>query len=58
LNNLTYLLQIWYRDGGRILPAYNSQMTHKWAWLGSPDQFRNIGTPYNWQNIKGKLHVY
>ena len=22
LNNLTYLLQIWYEDGGRILPAY------------------------------------
>jgi len=25
LNNMTYLLQIWYRDGGRILPAYEPQ---------------------------------
>jgi len=25
LNNLTYLLQIWYKDGGRIFPAYEPQ---------------------------------
>jgi len=25
LNKLTYLLQIWYRDGGHILPAYEPQ---------------------------------
>ena len=25
---------------------------------GHLTQFRNFGTPYNWQNIKGKLQVY
>jgi len=25
LNKLTYLLQIWYRDAGQILPVYEPQ---------------------------------
>jgi len=36
----------------------NLKMTPKWAWPGSPDQFRNFGTPHNWQNIKGELQIH
>jgi len=48
-----------YRDGGQILPAYESQMTPKWAWSGSRDPLSKFWDPlYNWQNIKGALQVY
>jgi len=47
LNKLTYLLQIWYRDGAQILPAYENEpkMTHKWAWPGSPDPISKLWDP-------------
>jgi len=59
LNKLTYLLQICYRDGGRILPAYEPQNVSKWAWPGSRDPISKFWySLYNWHNIKGELQVY
>jgi len=50
LNELSYLLQIWYRDGGLILPAYEPQNDRKWVWLESRDLISKLWDP----NITGK----
>jgi len=44
---------------GYLLRMNLKIMTPKWARPGSSDPVSNFwDPPYNWQNIKGKLHVY
>jgi len=45
LNELSNLLQIWYRDGGRTPPAYGKQNDPKWAWPGSRDPISKFWDP-------------
>jgi len=39
------MLQIWYRDAGWILPAYELKSDPKWAWPGSSDPLSKLWDP-------------